>query len=298
MVRAHFVSRTWSVLMTPSSRPHQLLLFQSPYRMLIPLAGPASLRRLAESVGSACVWLMGSEWDASLVQELRRRPGGIPLMVVLPRTEEVSRPQDLFSMVEQCRPQSVLPFHMDPNPLDLRSLLAQPPENLPAAVVDYLGWRGLVLDLDLRRTLRRVLELSGEVSTVSGLSRGLYVSRRALGRRFLKEGLPVPSHWLQFGRLLRVALELQQVGRSLMEVAFEQGYPDGFALSNQMKRLLGLRPSQIPERLGWEWIVERWIQEEIREGGFSPDLVRLLTRYHPGPGPELRLLRTDDRRPA
>ena len=278
------------------TRPHQTFLFQAPYRMLIPLAGPSSLARLSDPAGAAVVWLMGSDPDRQVVRELRERPGGMPLIAVLPQADEVRRPQDLFSIVDQCRPQSLLPFHESPNPVDLRALLSRPPDDLSNAVVDYLGWRGLVLDIELRRMLRRILELSAEITTVSGLARGLYMSRRALGRRCLKEGLPVPSHWLHFGRLLRVALDLQRPGRTLMEVAFDHHYPDGFSLSNQMKRLFGIRPSEVADRLGWEWVVERWLVREMASGGFSVDQIRLLDR--PKPKQERDSESVDERRPA
>lgn len=283
--------------MNPEPRAHHLYLFRPPYRLLVPLAGAESLGRVHDPDGTAVVWCMGSEPDADLTRALRLRPGGIPLLAILPRSEEVVRPQDLFSLVDQCRPHSLLPYHPLPNPQDLRTLLAAVPSDLPAATVEYLAWRGLVLDTDLRRTVRRVLELSSEVRTVTGLSRGLYMSRRALGRRFLKEGLPVPSHWLHFGRLLRVVLDLQRPETTLMDVAFDNGYPDGFSLSNQMKRLTGLRPSQLSGRLGWEWIAERWIQTELHERGFGPEHARLLKRHREASTPPTpRDL--DERQPA
>lgn len=279
-----------------TSRPERLMLFQPPYRMLIPLARADSVCRVPDEDGLAVVWCLGDRPSPDTIRLLRRRPGGVALIVVLPRANEWPRPQDLFAMVDQCRPQSILPFHDQPNMLDLRTVLSREPQDLPGTVVDYLGWRGLVLDMDLRRTIRRILELSDEVRTVSGLARGLYVSRRALGRRFLREGLPVPSHWLQFGRLLRVALSLQRPGATLMETAFAHGYPDGFSLSNQMKRLLGVRPSALASRLGWEWIAERWIRQEIEGGGFHPSQVQLLERH--APRPEKTTGQEDDRRPA
>ncbi len=283
--------------MTRASRPDQLYLFRPPYRMFVPVSVGRSLLRLPAADGSALLWCMGSEGEEAFPSCLRNRPGGIPLLVVLPRSDEVSRPQDLFGLVDQCRPHSLLPYHDTPDPLDIRTLLASPPPDLPATVVEYLSWRGLVLDTDLRRTLRRVLELSDQVQTVSGLARGLYMSRRALGRRFLREGLPVPSHWLHFGRVLRVALDLQRPGSTLMAVAYEHGYPDGFSLSNQMKRLTGLRPSEAAIRLGWEWVVERWIQQEADEGGFGAErLARLQSRLPVGPPRTKR--RYSERQPA
>lgn len=284
--------------MTDPRRPHHFYAFRPPYRMLIPLAGPGGVDRLAGVHGAAVVWCMGSDPDEGAVSVLRRRPGGVPLLGILPKSREVAHPQDLFSLVDRCRPHALLPFHEEPSPLDLRTLLAGAPIDLPGAVVEYVGWRGLVLDLDLRRTLRRILELSGEVRTVSGLARGLYMSRRALGRRFLKEGLPVPSHWLHFGRVLRAALDLQRPGSTLMGVSFDHGYADGFSLSNQMKRLIGLRPSQLSEKLGWEWIVECWIQEEIRTGGFHPQQVGALARGRGAPSALPPAQQVDERQPA
>ena len=111
--------------------------------------------------------------------------------------------------------------------------------------------------------------MAGELRTIGGLARALYVSRRALGRRFMARGLPVPSHWLQFGRLLRVAVQLQNSSDSLFAIATASGYADGFALSNQMYRLTGVRPSSVRERLGWEWFVEAWLEMEVAEGGLA-----------------------------
>lgn len=264
--------------MTTARRPDQFYLFRPPFRLLVPLRSPAFLDRSHGHEGAALVWCMGSRSAPDLIRALRLRPGGVALVAVLPRAEEVERPQELFELVDQCRPHSLLPHHELPNPLDLRTLLSETPEDLPGAVVDYLAWRGLVLDLGLRRTLRRVLELSAELRTVTGVARSLFMSRRALGRRFMKEGLPVPSHWLQFGRVLRAAIQLQRPESTLVGVAFDLGYSDGFSLSNQMKRLVGVRPNHASTRLGWEWTVECWLQREIEEGGFSPSLAQALSK--------------------
>lgn len=195
------------------------------------------------------------------------RPAGIPLLTILPPAERIRRDPDLLELVERCRPQSILPYHPVPDPEELTRLLARPPEDLPAEVLDYLAWRGVRMDSETRRLVRRTLELSAEVRSIAGLARALYLSRRALGRRFHSRGLPVPSHWLQFGRILRVSLDLQQSSDSLFAIAGGHGYPDGFALSNQMYRLTGVRPSLVRERLGWEWIVEAWLETEVAEGG-------------------------------
>ena len=94
------------------------------------------------------------------------------------------------------------------------------------------------------------------------------------GGRFLSRGLPVPSHWLHFARLLRVAIRLQNSGESVVSVGFELGYSDGFSMSNQMMRLIGFRPSDVRAYLGWEWILEAWLRREADTGGLAPEYTR------------------------
>ena len=86
----------------------------------------------------------------------------------------------------------------------------------------------------------------------------------------MTRGLPVPSHWIHFGRVLRAALHLQKNNANLYSIACHLGYPDGFSLSNQMMRLTNLRPSLLRECFGWEWIVEAWLHTEALAGNLSP----------------------------
>jgi AraC-like DNA-binding protein len=104
-----------------------------------------------------------------------------------------------------------------------------------------------------------------------------------MGRRLQNRGLPVPSHWLQLGRLLRVASRLQNSQATISSVAFEHGYPDGFSLSNQMERLIGHRPSDVREWLGWEWLVESWLQREAARGGLRPSASPAVRQAGPTP---------------
>ena len=142
--------------------------------------------------------------------------------------------------------------------------------------MDYLMWRGVNVDMETRRLVRRTVELSFELRSVTALARSMYLSRRALGRHFLSRGLPVPSHWLHFSRVLRVALRLQDSSEDLLSAAYEFGYADGFAFSNQMHRLTGIRPSDARRCLGWEWILEAWLRTEAAAGGLSLDVTRKL----------------------
>jgi len=249
----------------------QFFHFRPPYRTLTreEAVVPDWGRGSSAGLGHLLLWVVGAPLSGRAFEAAQGRPPGLPLVVVLPAADAAGEASELLRIIELCRPHSVLPHHLQPSPLDLRALLRRPPDDLVSEVMDYLGWRGITTDQDTRHLVRRTLELSSELRTVSALSRSLYLSRRALGRRFLDRGLPVPSHWLHFGRVLRACLDLQNLESNLFDVACDHGYPDGFALSNQMNRLVGLRPSMVRENLGWEWILEAWLSREASRGGFA-----------------------------
>lgn len=251
----------------PRQATHRpLSLFQPPYRRITPFEDWSQLDETDDLRGAALVWQLAlGDWGAAY-RRARGRPAGVALVMILPPADRMASVPAVLEAAAQCRPHSILPHHAEPAPDELRIVLRRMPEDLPVEMTDYLSWRGIHVDTDTRRLIRKTVELSEELKTVSGLARSLYLSRRALGRRFRKRGLPVPSHFLHFSRILRASLDLQVTGRPLREVAFHLGYPDAFSLSNQMLRLTGLRPSEVRHRYGWEWIVEAWLREEVRTG--------------------------------
>ncbi|MCI0434820.1 MAG: AraC family transcriptional regulator [Gemmatimonadetes bacterium] len=213
--------------------------------------------------GSALVWwLIDGQRQGSDFERLRSRPPGVPLVVLLPPAREISRTLPLLNYVMALHPRSVLPAVYLGTPEHVRLVLSTPPGSVAEAVTRYLGRRGLFRTRGIEREIRRIFELAPEVPSITKLARRMYTSRRTLGRHFAAADLPVPSHWLQFARLLHVCLHLQSDESAIFRIATRLGYPDGFTMSNQMKRLLGYRPSEIREYLGWEWIVETWLRRE------------------------------------
>jgi AraC-like DNA-binding protein len=200
----------------------------------------------------------------------------VALFIILPPAGELGNREVLFRLMASCRPHSILPHVKELDPEELAAVLRRFPSQLALEATEYLVWRGIETDLDTRRLIRRTLDLSSELTTVKGLARALYMSRRALGRRFMTRGLPVPSHWLHFGRILRGSIRLQQPSSNLFSIGCDLGYPDGFAFSNQMKRLTGLRPSVMREAFGWEWVVESWLHREATNGGLTRSWVQKL----------------------
>lgn len=252
---------------------HRFLAFFPPYRSLEPLKHPSQFPESRfPHRGAALFWnLRMGDWGTGF-RAVRERPPGVALFILLPPVSELEGTDRLLDLMEHCRPHSVLPFIRELDPEEMVSILRRFPSDFSMEVTEYLVWRGIEVDLDTRRLLRKTLELSGEIRTVTALAKSLYMSRRALGRRFMTRGLPVPSHWLHFGRVLRACLHLQRNDANLYSIACHLGYPDGFSLSNQMMRLTNLRPSLLRECFGWEWIVEAWLHQEAQTGQLSPML--------------------------
>lgn len=251
--------------------PPDLSLLRHPYHVLHRVVADSDVIREAGRLpGTALIWRVDPDRYRRLRRVVERRPGGLSLIVVLPKAPRLERDASLIQAVQSCRPHGLLPHHDRLSPRDAREVLRRPALDLAADVTDYLEWRGLVVDRETTHLLRRIIERSGELKSITALARSLYMSRRALGRRLMTRGLPVPSHWLQLGRLLRLSSLLQNSDDSIASIAYGAGYPDGFSLSNQMQRLIGFRPSQVRDFLGWEWVLEAWLRKEAEEGGLAP----------------------------
>ncbi len=254
------------------NRRETVFLFGPPYRHLqaADRADPVQLRE----GGWAMLWNLGHGGWREEQEAVSRRLAGISLVIILPSGDDQLSVLRILRAIEQTRPQAVIPYHRVPSPGEIASLLRRPPTSLASSVTEYLEWRGIPLDPVTRNIIRRTVELSDRVQTITALAKNLYMSRRALGRRLMNQGLPVPSHWLQIARILRATIKLQNSDDSLFRVATALGYPDGFSLSNQMSRLLGVRPLEAREKLGWEWLFETWLAREARRSTISGDIVR------------------------
>jgi AraC-like DNA-binding protein len=181
---------------------------------------------------------------------------------MLPRPEMIGKTLPLLNYIKSVQPKAVIPEQSLGSPERLKLLLSTPPRHFADAVTSYLTQRGMLASRIARNEMHRILELSSEVQSISALARRMYTSRRTLGRHFAADGLPVPSHCLQFARLLHVVLRLQSDDSAIFRIAHRAKYPDGFTLSNQMKRILGIRPTEVRELIGWEWAIESWLAEE------------------------------------
>ena len=238
-----------------------LSLLSMPYRATQPLT-TASLRSLGPEDGRSLVWRIDHPISSDLLSAVIERPRCLALQVMLPKADDIDVNQ-VLDVMERCRPSTILPFHPMSEIEEWTELLRRTPSHLGVDVTEFMRWRGLRLSWQTTILIRKLIDLSQNHRTISGVARRLYMSRRALGRRFQTRRLPPPSRWLQFGRLLRVSCMLQSGQRTAAEAARAIGYPDGFSMSNQMVRLLGVRPTYVRDRYGWEWIANRWITREF-----------------------------------
>ena len=278
--------------MTTSHFPREAVLLLGPPYDRLAAFDPASPDQPVVA-GWVMVWNLGSQSWNEARHTVANRPAGLPLAVILPESDDHLSVLRVLQAIERSRPQAVLPFHRTPRPREIASVIRRAPASLATSVTDYLEWRGFALDTVTRSVIYRTVELSSRVRTMSALAKHLYMSRRAVGRRFRNSLLPVPSHWLHIGRVLRATIRLQNSDATLFNIACSLGYPDGFSLSNQMQRLCGLRPQTVRDLIGWEWVFEAWIQREAAAGNVAPAVVgtrRTLTGLRPeaeDPGEEL-----------
>jgi AraC-like DNA-binding protein len=229
-----------------------------PYAELEPIHG--SLNHSHNQPGVALVWMLNKQGCVNGELELvESRPRGVSLAVVLPPAATIQEIAPHLQRLSDIQPNAVLPFGRLALAPTIRTAIAGLPRNLPQAVSDYLWRHRIVTSARIRSEVRRIFELAPRTSTVNRLCRDLFMSRRTLGRHFDSFGLPVPSHWLQFARLLNVVLRSQSERTAVFKIAMSAGYPDGFTLSNQARRMTGFRPSEIRKLIGFEWLLERWL---------------------------------------
>lgn len=247
--------------MTATSPRAGLQLFRPPYRACEPV--PLSWQPEPLLPGAAMAWFMAPV--AEVYDELAwlaERPASLPFFIVLPEPQDIAPLATVLRSVPDLRPRGVLPSAGPGTMGALRTLLAAVPPSLPDAATDHLSRVGVIEDSETRDRVAAIFAGAPHISSIEQLARNLCQSRRTLGRFFNDRDLPVPSHWLQFARLLHVALHLQNTSATINRVSSRFGYSDGFTMSNSMKRLLGYRPSFVREHLGWEWLIQAWLEEE------------------------------------
>jgi len=219
---------------------------------------------------SVIVWRMDrrpAENLAEAFEALADRPPELDLAIVLPAAFRLGPAGEVFHRLPWLNPAAILPCSV--GALDrIKLLLSLPPKDLAHAVTKYFLQTGF-LTSGQAGPVQQLLSEGAHVRSVTGLARRIGTSRRTLGRRMERWALPSPSRWVQFSRLLHVCLQLQRPGVSVARAASACGYPDPFTLSNQMKRVLGLRPSEARCYLGWKWAAHAWARRNSTRSDYA-----------------------------
>lgn len=135
------------------------------------------------------------------------------------------------------------------------------PTDIGAEVVEWLGIRGLTLSPAASALVRELIRLGPEYGLLDEAAGVIGEPPHVIRRRCRGERIPSPGEWLRLGRLLHAVFMVQrQPGSSLELVALESGYGGRSHLSRHVKHYFGLRPGEIRGTLGWEWMMNRWVE--------------------------------------
>jgi AraC-like DNA-binding protein len=91
----------------------------------------------------------------------------------------------------------------------------------------------------------------------------LRVAGRTLRGRLARAGWPPPRDLIAWCRLLHATFLLDLLGSSAKRVAHDLGYSSASALQVSMKRHLGLTNSEIHERGGYPFLLERFARRQL-----------------------------------
>lgn len=111
-----------------------------------------------------------------------------------------------------------------------------------------------LIQITARKRIRRVSEMAAEAGC----------SRRTMQREFERFALPEPSQWIQIIALLDAMYTLiSEPGTTIKVAAKAAQYPDPFTFSNQMKRVLGIRPAAaVADGTTLRALVDLWMKQQ------------------------------------
>jgi AraC-like DNA-binding protein len=129
---------------------------------------------------------------------------------------------------------------------------------------------GAPLPPALRGFARRVLEFPSHYDDLHPLADACGLSRGALKARFRRRGLPSPSLYLRWFRVMAVAYQLSDRSATVAQVANRLGYTSDGNLCRSMISLTGLTPTEVRTLRGWNRLLIsfawRYLGKESVEG--------------------------------
>jgi AraC-like DNA-binding protein len=154
----------------------------------------------------------------------------------------------------QRRTYEVPPPRVDHLAAQLRALLARDaaaPTRVDRALADLSRAAGARLPAPLRSVARRVMEFPVHYVDLHGLAEVSRATRGALKARFRRRGLPSPSLYMRWFRMMAAAQLLADREVTTIEAAHRLGFATGGNLCRTITSVTGLTSSELRSVQGW-----------------------------------------------
>ena len=161
---------------------------------------------------------------------------------------------------------------IDYSALRLRSLMekaAGGSDWVEAVFSDLTHTVGRGLPLELRGFSRRILEFPIRYSSLTSLGAAFGLSSGALKARFRRRGLPSPSKYLRWFRLLTAARVLADPDETTLTAAFRLGFASDGNFCRWVRAKSGLTPSSLRDWNGRLLLLVRLAEECIPDGSLE-----------------------------
>jgi len=255
-------------------RPFPLHFLPPPYTGALPPPATSPGRMPLRDVPDGTLLVMDvlepadplPELERWIEQVVARGPAAALILRVPERTPaglvvETARRSGLFqvdAVVEEGR------WRID----DLRNTLTTP-DRLITRLVRWMELRrGEEFPADVRVPLSGWLAPARRSRAKEEERTPLSVVSQALRARLVEEALPTPRRIIQLGETLPTVLRIQgEPETSIERIALASGLAASYSLLRRSRTLFGLPPSAFRGTLGWQWVVERWIERFCGGGG-------------------------------
>jgi len=167
------------------------------------------------------------------------------------------------------RAEGLAVLRIDDSALRLRSLIQQTAGSSPwveGIFADLIQRLGHGLPGELRGFCRRVLEFPARYYSLSQLSEVVGLSSGALKARFRRRGLPSPSRYLRWFRLLAAARILSDPDETILRASFRLGFNSDGNFCRWVQATSGLPPSALRGRSGRMLLLLGLVEECFPEG--------------------------------
>ncbi len=161
---------------------------------------------------------------------------------------------------------------IDDTALRLRSLMEQAadrPEWVERLFSDLTTLLGAGLPPELRGLARRVLEFPERYPFLHSLEEAAGLSSGALKARFRRKGLPSPSLYLGWFRVMAASRVLSEPGQTIFSASHRMGYASDGNFCRWVRGVSGLPPSRIRGMEGRMLLLLRLVEKCFPPGALS-----------------------------